>query len=125
MKILSIDFGTKTIGLSLGNYKLKTIKTLSPLVFDKKIFEKLKNVIIEEKINLILLGIPAVKNPEKSWIYKKTLNFALNLKEEIKLPVILFNEEDTSIKAKERLKRKVSVHSLSSKILLERFFNLR
>lgn len=126
MRILAIDFGTKKIGLSLGNFKEKSIKLLSPVEYNEKILEKLKNLILKEKINLILLGIPFPFNPENSWIYKKILKFALNLRRNLKIPVILFNEEDTSKIASERFKKKhLSIHSLSSKILLERFFNLK
>lgn len=128
MNILSIDFGTKQIGLSIGNLDEKIPKILSPISGKsiEIILLRLKEIIEKEKISLILLGIPQVNNPEKSWIFKKILKFSLNLKKQIKIPLILFNEKDTSKIAKERFKnKKKNIHSLSSEILLERFLNLK
>lgn len=126
MKILSIDFGTKKIGLSLGDFYEKKIKLLSPLKKDKGFREKLMRLIELERINFILIGIPSPPEPEKSWIYKKILKFAFDLKKNLNFQLILFSEEDTSKNAREKFKkRRGSIHSLSSKILLERFFGLK
>lgn len=128
MNILSVDFGTKQIGLSIGNLEEKIPKSLSPINAKsiEETFLKLKEIIEKEKISLILLGIPTVNNPEKSWIFKKILNFSLNLKKQIKIPLILFDEKDTSKIAKQVYKKKRrNIHSLSSSILLERFLNLK
>lgn len=128
MKILSIDFGTKQIGLSIGDLDEKIPRSLAPISAKSidTVLLRLKEIIEKEKISLILLGIPQVNNPEKSWIFKKILKFSLNLKKKIKTPLILFNEKDTSKIAKERNKnKKRNIHSLSSSILLERFLNLK
>jgi putative Holliday junction resolvase len=128
MNILSIDFGTKKIGLSSGNFFEKKVKVLSDINLEpkEKLLEKLKNIIKNENIKFILLGIPSVENPSKSWIYKKVFKFCLLLKKELKIPLILFNEENTTKEAKENFKKKyLSIHSLSSKILLKNFFKLK
>lgn len=128
MNILSIDYGTEKIGLSCGNFSLKNVKILSDINSKpkEKLLEKLKNIMKNENIEIILLGIPTVQNPSKSWIYKKILKFAILLKKELKVPLILFNEENTTKEAKENFKKKyLSIHSLSSKILLENFFKLK
>ncbi len=128
MNILSIDFGTEKIGLSVGNFSLKNVKILSDINSKpkEKLLEKLKNIIKNEDIEIILLGIPPVQNPSKSWIYKKIFKFGLLLRKELEIAIILFNEENTTREAKENFKKKyLSVHSFSSKILLENFFKLK
>lgn len=128
MKILSIDYGTKTIGLAIGESELKIPKAIPPFpsVSNEKTIEKIKKLIQDEDIGLILLGIPDVKEPEKSWIYKKVFSFGILLFENLKIPLIFFNEKETSKEAKKRYKKRgYNIHSSSSLILLERFFNLK
>jgi len=128
MKILSIDYGTKLIGLAIGERELKIPKAIPPLskTSKEKTINEIKKIIFEEKINLILLGIPEVNEPEKSWIYKKVFSFGLLLKKNLQIPIVLFNERDTTIEAKKRYKKRgYNIHSSSSLILLERFFDLK
>ncbi len=85
VNILAIDYGTKFLGTALGNLELKIPRAHKTILNKSKkdVIEKVKEIIIKENVKLVILGIPEVKNPEKSWIFIKILEFALSLKREL------------------------------------------
>lgn len=90
MKILSIDFGLKKIGLALGEdgfvYPYKVLKR-------KNFFLHLKNVCQEEKIEAIVIGLPSGS------LQKTVEKFSREVAEQTGLPVFLKDETLTSKQA--------------------------
>ncbi len=128
MNILAVDYGTKYLGTALGNLELKIPRAHKTILNKSKkdVIEKVKEIIIKENVKLVILGIPEVKNPEKSWIYKKILEFAISLKKEFEINLFLLNEKDTTKFAKERFKKRgPNIHSSSALLILENFFKLK
>lgn len=98
MKILAIDYGLKRVGLALSIMGIimpyETIFNLS----NKQVIDELKNIIEEENIEKIIIGLPISsfnKPNEMSLIIKK---FTLSLKEVINSIPILFEDEHSSTK---------------------------
>lgn len=88
-KILAIDFGTKRIGLAVNEHTLA--EPLKIIKNDSQVFEKLKEVLAQEKIELILVGLSENK------MAQKTKEFSQELEEITSIP-IEFTDETLSSK---------------------------
>lgn len=84
---LGIDWGEKRIGLALGNSE---VKLASPFGVVKDVVE-LKNIVLKEKVDRIILGEPV--NEEVSQDF---LEFKKNIEKEINLPLTLIDERFSS-----------------------------
>ncbi|MFH1404467.1 MAG: Holliday junction resolvase RuvX [Patescibacteria group bacterium] len=95
MRILGIDYGNKKIGLAFGD---SNIKVAVPLDVIKNsgddVFKILQKQIIDDEIELIVVGVPLATNPnQKSQQLDLTRSFIEQLKKIVSVPV---EEEDES-----------------------------
>ena len=110
-RLLSIDFGTKRIGLALCDplrtfaYPFKTVSN------DDKIWSELLRIINEQAISKIILGYPIKENGEPSSITKDVVRFKKNLEEKFKLEVILRDERYSSSLALDMIQQSVTKKS--------------
>lgn len=88
--VLAIDYGTQRIGLAINRVGLA--EPLKILTNDEFLFKKLTQILGEEKIELILIGMSENK------MAQKTKEFTQELGKKIKLP-IEFVDETLSSKA--------------------------
>ena len=58
MNYLGVDYGTKRIGLAKAEDELKIATPLTTIPNDPNIFEKIREIVIREKISDIVLGVP-------------------------------------------------------------------
>lgn len=119
-KTLAIDFGTKRIGLAVSIATLAD--PLKIIANDEKTFSNLKEVIQEENVKQILLGL------SEQTMAEKIKEFAKQLKKEIGLPIIFYDEtlssKETHIKInnshmKKSKKRQPIDHYAASHFLQE------
>lgn len=110
MNYLSIDYGSKRIGLAhtLNNI----IFTLPQVNNDDKLFIKIKKIIIDHKINKIFVGISQGK------FAKVTQQFVNKLQTELSISVETVEEAVSTIEAR-KLKSK-NIDSVSAAIILNR-----
>ena len=105
MKILSIDYGNKKIGLAVSDVDRKlasrflTLKNKSL----KSSIEEIKNIIMDKEIGEIVVGLPIGLRAESSQT-RKTNNFIDCLTKEIDIPIRKINEVFTSKMAEENLR---------------------
>jgi len=123
MNYLAIDFGTKRIGLA---YSLRNIIFTLPMVKnDDKIFEKINQIIVENKINKVYVGLSEGK------ISEMTKKFIEKLSRVVKLPIETVEEAVSTIEAdnlflenKKRVKNyQQEIDSMSAAIILNRVIN--
>ncbi len=123
MNYLAIDFGTKRIGLA---YSLRNIIFTLPMVKnDNKIFEKINQIIVENKINKVYVGLSEGK------ISEMTKKFIEKLSRVVKLPIETVEEAVSTIEAdnlflenKKRVKNyQQEIDSMSAAIILNRVIN--
>lgn len=112
-KILAIDWGTKKIGLAIGETSLG-IRLLPVRTVSKNLIDDLKDLIVKESVEQILIG------------WQATGRFVVDLKKQLGIPVVFEDEALTSKEAKRlmneaRLSQK-SVDSTAAALLLEQFF---
>jgi putative Holliday junction resolvase len=134
--ILAIDYGRKFTGLS--NYKVNIdpmILLLGRVKFesDNQLMQEIKNIIDEEFIDLVVLGIPRFTDGKDSTMTKVITAFGELLKDNLNIPVFYIDETLTTFEAKERMQSDprfnfevdmTKIDAMSALIILEQFVNI-
>lgn len=108
MTILGLDYGERTIGVSVSDASKKIALPLSTLTrceeFGlRKNLSSLKNTIREYNVSLIVLGFPKNLDNTLSNRCEKTLIFQERLAKYCKTEIILWDERFTSVEASKAL----------------------
>ena len=136
MRILGLDLGTKTLGVSISD-NLGIIASKYGLIeFNEEDYDdaliKLKKIVDEFNITTVVLGLPKNMDNTIGFAGERSLNFKKKL-EEIGLNVILEDERLSSVEANNILikgntrrdKRKKEVDSIAAVIILQRYLDRR
>ncbi len=128
MKILSIDFGLKRVGLAVGDTDLKIAVPKGTIPNDERLIDKLKKIVEENKVKKIVLGLPLTPSGKEGQRAKLVREFAQNLKSSLpEIEIVLWDERYTTIEAQNRLKelpskkRKEMIDAVSAQVILEEF----
>lgn len=133
MRVLGVDWGTKRIGLAVGETDLR-IATARPFVVATGSLRKDSQAIFElarkEQAEAVVVGLPLTEDNEPSPLAKIGMKLAGHLSE-LGMKVYTVNEALTSIEAEGRLKeagvraarRKDRRDGQSAAVILERFFD--
>jgi putative holliday junction resolvase len=133
MRILGIDHGTKRIGIAVSDelgmlaHPLEFIPA-EPL---SKFLERLKAIISEKEISLIIVGMPRNMDGSYGPAAEKVREFIGHLKESIVLPIKTWDERLTSAQANRlliqadvrRADRKEIVDKMAAAILLQSYLD--
>ena len=127
MKTLSIDHGTKRIGVAISDELGITARVLPIIKYKntRQAIDSIKSIITKEKCDQILIGLPSGYNnvdSEQTHIVKE---FAQSLSESTSLPIIFWDETYTSKNAIQSLigKTKKNLDSEVAKVILIEFLN--
>jgi putative Holliday junction resolvase len=133
MRVLAIDHGTKRMGIAISD-ELRTIA--QPLEYIPaeplaKFFERLKQIIAEKQVSLIVIGIPRNMDGTYGPAAAKVQEFVTALKETVTVPIKLWDERLTSVQANRylieadvrRSKRKEKVDKTAAAILLQSYLD--
>ena len=133
MRILALDHGTKRIGVAVSD-ELKMIA--SPMEFIPaepfaKFLERLKEIIHEKEIEMILIGMPRNMNGSYGPAALKVQEFVAVLKDAITIPIKTWDERLTSAQANKfliqgevrRADRKQKVDKAAAAILLQSYLD--
>ena len=130
MRYLGLDLGTKTLGLAISNGMIAT--SLKTIHFNdlKEAIDKLEKVIIEEKIDLLVLGLTKNMNNTIGPRAEATIEFKEML-EKLNYQVVLQDERLSTVSAHNymieadlsRKKRKEKVDSLAATIILQAYLD--
>jgi putative Holliday junction resolvase len=133
MRILALDHGTKRVGVAVSD-ELKMIA--QPLEFIPAepvadFLERLKELIQEKEVELLLLGMPRNMDGSYGPAALKVQEFAAVLKDKTAVPVKLWDERLTSAQAQRFLiqgkmrrdKRKEKVDQTAAAILLQSYLD--
>ncbi len=133
MKVLGIDYGTKRVGLAIGNTNLKIatpFKTIDYDNYDKLIIE-LKKTIEDNNIELILMGLPVKLSGKEGESVKNAKALGEKIKSVIEIEVVYFDERYSTKTAQSvlidanvsRQKRKDVIDKLAATIILQNYFD--
>lgn len=128
--LLGIDYGTKRIGLSIGQMITQTAQAI-PLITCKNNlpdWRQITQVISEWGVDGIVVGLPLNMDGSPQPITELTHEFITKLKQHTTLPIYTVDERLTTIEAKQQLSQRArkphqldrqKIDSYAAKIILE------
>ena len=135
MRVLAIDHGTKRMGIALSDPSGMIALPLEfiPAEPFNNFLERLKTLIREKEVDLILVGMPRNMDGSYGPAAAKVREFIAVLKETIAIPVQTWDERLTSAQANRfliqadvsRKNRKEKVDQAAAAILLQSFLDSR
>ncbi len=135
MRYLGIDLGSKTVGLAMSDTTLTIASTYKTIFFKDEDYNstinEIKDIIKENNITKIILGLPKNMNNTIGERAEITLKYKELLEQSTGLPVIMFDERLTSVISNSilieadmsRKKRKKKVDSIAAQIILQDYLN--
>lgn len=134
-RILSIDFGSRRMGLAVSDPLGITAQGLETLERKNKRrdFARLEKIIREYQVAEIVLGNPLRMSGEAGTQSQKVADFAEELRQKFAIPIHLFDERLTSAEANRILrdadlsiqKRAQAVDRMAAVLILQSFLQAR
>jgi putative Holliday junction resolvase len=132
MKVLAVDYGSKRIGLAVGNTLTRVATPLGQITAGNPrdaLAEILKRV-GEYEIGHIVVGYPLYADGRPSRTCGQVDRFVGFLRKHVSLPVTLVDEKSSSVAAEELgkemqgdfRKRKTFLDALSAQVILQNYF---
>ncbi len=123
MKILAIDFGTKTLGLAMTDTDLDIVFPFGSMQnFEPKVFLNIKDLVLKEDFEEIVFGLPLGMNNEETEATGRVRAFAEKLKEHVEVPMHFVDERFSTHEAN-NMGGESSVDEKSAMIILETYLS--
>lgn len=133
MKIMSLDVGSRTIGIACSDALLMTaqgIETIRRTSLEKD-FNRLQELIAEYEVHELVVGMPKNMNGTKGERAEKTEEFVEKMKEVIDLPVSYWDERLSTVMAERQLiaadvsrkKRKSVIDKMAAVVILQGYLD--
>ena len=125
--VLGFDFGTKRIGVAVGNSLTKTAQALSVInnTNQKECFTQIENLISEWQPNLIAVGLPFYPDDAEHPMKIKVKRFGDQIQDRFKLPLQFVDERYTSalLEGDPNYQKRLDSHAAA--LILEQYFRER
>ncbi|MEO8332173.1 MAG: Holliday junction resolvase RuvX [Gallionella sp.] len=120
--LLAFDFGTRRIGIAIGNTLLRRANPLTTIDAEKTEarFAAIASLLNEWQPGALLVGLPANDDGTPHELTALCRRFANRLKGRFKLPTILLDERYTSLAASTQLNEE-GIHGRKQKPLLDQY----
>jgi len=126
-RIISLDWGLRRCGIAVSDESREFTFTRPQLYIKSQpeLIQKVLDIISEEKIVGIVIGLPLFSDGSESDTTKMVRDFADSLAKNTDLPIVFVEENLTSAAAQEEIGRKSlskikqELDSVSAKIILE------
>ena len=133
MRIMSLDVGSRTIGIACSDGLLMTaqgIETIRRTSLEKD-FNRLQELIAEYEVHELVVGMPKNMNGTKGERAEKTEEFVEKMKEVIDLPVSYWDERLSTVMAERQLiaadvsrkKRKSVIDKMAAVVILQGYLD--
>lgn len=133
MRIMSLDVGSRTIGIACSDALLMTaqgIETIRRTSLEKD-FNRLQELIAEYEVHELVVGMPKNMNGTKGERAEKTEQFVEKMKEVIDLPVSYWDERLSTVMAERQLiaadvsrkKRKSVIDKMAAVVILQGYLD--
>ena len=136
MRVLGLDFGSKTVGVALSDPLLVTAQGLEIIRRDKenkirKTLARIQEIVETNEVDRIVLGFPKNVNNTIGERGNKTLEFKEMLEKRLNIPVIMWDERLTTVSADKtmmevgvrREDRKQYVDSIAATFILQGYLD--
>ncbi len=126
---LALDVGDKRIGIAKANSISRLPQPFLTINVDDGIMDTINQIIKDEQINVLVLGLPRGMDGQETEQSRKTRKFYDEIKKKINIDVYLIDEAGTSLKAKAELEargktyQKSDIDSLAATYILEDYLN--
>tara|TARA_B100000963_G_scaffold311931_1_gene289092 strand:- start:49 stop:513 length:465 start_codon:yes stop_codon:yes gene_type:complete len=137
-KIICLDCGKKKIGMAISDENHKISIPVETIIRDKNLNNQIKEIINEFQIGGILVGLPFNEKNKINKMSQSIIDITKNIdgfleKFEIKLPILFWDENFTSLEAeditknifKNKKKQKKSLDKFAAMVILEDFLNFK
>ena len=106
MKVLGIDYGTKRIGVAIGDMETKVAVPLRLLEIKdlRLVIEEIEKIAKEEEVGLIVVGLPLRAEGGKSATQKKVEKFIKELHDVVKIHIVTQDERFTTAQVERAMK---------------------
>lgn len=134
MRILGLDYGTKTVGVAISDDLLITARALEIIRRDeaskiRPTLRRIEEIISEYSVTKIILGLPLNMDMSMSEMASCALSFKEKIEKRTGLPVMMWDERLSSIEAEEVMRLngiaakdfKKYVDMVAAKIILESY----
>ena len=120
--LLAFDFGTKRIGIAVGNTLLRSASPLLTIAEEKTEarFAAIASLLAEWQPGALVVGLPSNDDGSTHELTALCRRFANRLKGRFKLPTILLDERYTSLAASSQL-NEAGIHGRKQKALLDQY----
>lgn len=135
MRILALDVGKRKIGISVSDALGITAQPFETITTKSKEgdFKRIKEIVDDMRISKIIVGLPLNMNGTAGNSAKKIYGFVEGLKEEINIPVQLWDERLSTIQANRilleadlsRRKRKRLDDKIAAQLILQSYLDAR
>lgn len=133
MRIMSLDVGSRTIGIACSDALLMTaqgIETIRRTSLEKD-FNRLQELIAEYEVHELVVGMPKNMNGTKGERAEKTEEFVEKMKDVIDLPVTYWDERLSTVMAERQLiaadvsrkKRKSVIDKMAAVVILQGYLD--
>jgi putative Holliday junction resolvase len=118
MNFIGIDYGEKRIGLSFGDDELRIAVPLNPIIYidERYVFSHLIDMIIERKVDQIIIGYPINMDDSIGFKARKVDGFISRLKKVIDVPVERMDERLTTVQVQEEFASVANKKSVKSRL---------
>lgn len=134
MRILGLDFGSKTVGVAISDPLMITAQGVEIIRRDsenkiRKTLQRIEELIKEYEVEKIVLGYPKNMNGTDGERVEKTMEFKEALERRTGLPVIMVDERLTTVSADKimmesgirRENRKEYVDEIAAMLILQNY----
>ena len=133
IRVLSLDVGKKKIGIAISDALGITAQPCDTLIRKSKrdVFEQLERIVFNMHVSKIVVGLPLNMNGTEGPMAKATYDFVKELKENVKVPVELWDERLTTMEAERvllqadlsRKKRKRLNDQVAAQLILQSYLD--
>ena len=133
-RIIGVDYGSKRIGLSISDPLGVIARPIDALTNDDEFFNALRAIVVREQIKLFVVGMPFNLKGQVAFKAEEVRIFIDQLKREIGLDVVSWDERFTTTiaqqtlremgtKKSERQKKAGRIDSMAAAILLQNYLD--
>lgn len=136
MRILGLDYGSKTVGVALSDatcliaQPLETIERKQENKL-RQTYARIEALVVEHDVDKIVLGLPKMMNNTEGPRVQATREFAENLERRTGLPIIFEDERLTTVEANRILEetgvcvsgRKEHIDKMAAAIILQSYLD--
>lgn len=122
--VLAFDFGTRRIGVALGNALIASARPLAIIDATDKVkrFARIEELIVQWRPDQLVVGLPLTTDGGEQLATRQARRFANQLQGRFGLPVELVDERGSSMQAQAIVGNRPD-DSAAAAIILQRYFD--